>query len=768
MRDQKIRTCLLTPLTLLLLAPVLGWAQQPEVQRHLTRSQLWQTFRRTGTEGHRLDVSAFNFHDVDLMYPGYRVADRDYEEHWGPDPNKESLNALDAFYTFNVGDGHGVWILTHDPANAAKPYEVSASNLWLNTPDIVEMDYQPSKGPEKGLGLPSRSPWTKSFTANYWPGAPQILHDLAEIHNVDYNRYIANDNYPEEAVISQWTTNRGITVTRKAYAWSHRDYDDFIIIEYIFENTGDKTGDGVPDGGLPITLNNTYFSFHSALTGTETGIIWTSAQNPNQLIVPGRANGRDNWWKYSESPNFDGPAAAIGKKIVYQYDGDYPGNDWDDTYEPILISRMNSYGQQRSSRVVNGQLSDPVYIGTAPLDYMPPFTNDPETYIAPKTDAKGNGGANQPIAVQVWPIRSYNDHDQPGTGTFTDKELYLIYSGLGDSARVYRQPAAVGMFTFAMTYGPYDIPPGGKVKIVRAWVAGTGAGDKNILEWSRSSKARSEAPAGEAWMLKSLERAQYAYDNGYRVPPAPPTPMVNVKSNASGNNELTWSAEILDAANPATGKKDVVGFRVYRSDKQQAGYEIGPWTLLADIPTASTANLMPNVAFTNAAGVASSKPGTFFYSDSGSLPGFEYYYAVTSYTAAGAESNTCAPEQRVGIPRSPIVLNDQRFDRLEERVLAVPNPYMPNSPYTYGSTRIRFVNIPQKCTIRIFTVNGDLIDTIRHPTRASDPLKGETEWVQGSFNFGSEASPGLYFFVVESQVAGSEGKLSKGSFILIK
>ena len=57
------------------------------------------------------------------------------------------------------------------------------------------------------------------------------------------------DHFPESIIVSKWTTRNGITVTKKAYVWSYPDYDDFEILEYTFENTGDSDGDGAADLG---------------------------------------------------------------------------------------------------------------------------------------------------------------------------------------------------------------------------------------------------------------------------------------------------------------------------------------------------------------------------------------------------------------------------------------------------------------------------------------------------------------------------------------
>ena len=157
-----------------------------------------------------------------------------------------------------------------------------------NTDDIFEMIYDAASGPERDLGVETRSFLTGNTTANYWPGAPALVADEPiEIHNYDYGRYIPNDNEAEEIIISKWTTERGLTITRKARAWSYPDYDDFIILEVIIENTGDNNGDGIPDAGLPVDHKDVYFAFVNNLAPS-----WGRAPlaKPNRTVGVFRSN----------------------------------------------------------------------------------------------------------------------------------------------------------------------------------------------------------------------------------------------------------------------------------------------------------------------------------------------------------------------------------------------------------------------------------------------------------------------------------------------
>jgi hypothetical protein len=100
-------------------------------------------------------------------------------------------------------------------------------------------------------------------------------------------------------------------------------------------------------------------------------------------------------------------------------------------------------------------------------------------------------------------------------------------------------------------------------------------------------------------------------------------------------------------------------------------------------------------------------------------------------------------------------------------VMVVPNPYRVDHDYTYeaggwegraakwteNNRLIKFIHLPPRCTIRIFTIAGDLVATLEH----DDPNRGDRDW-----NLLSESkralSSGIYVFAVESDFGTQVGK----------
>jgi len=102
------------------------------------------------------------------------------------------------------------------------------------------------------------------------------------------------------------------------------------------------------------------------------------------------------------------------------------------------------------------------------------------------------------------------------------------------------------------------------------------------------------------------------------------------------------------------------------------------------------------------------------------------------------------------------------------RIKVVPNPYLaaatwePRNPYTSGRgpRSIHFNHLPAKCTIRIFTISGELVDVIEHDALYND---GSEEWnLLTSDNL--SASYGIYLYYVNAPGIGEH----IGKFAIIK
>ena len=794
--------------------------------RHMTRPQLWTSFRSNGSQGPKhWNWQSDNEQSAGLQYPGSDIASggMDFPEYWGNlggwTPAMQRQNA--------TSRGEGVWIITKLPG---EPHKFSLSGHRVASPDIAIMQFDPSQDDAlKDLGNPSKAPRVSSGRvletsvipsgvemSNWWPGQvtePENNQPI-EIHNYDWFRYMGQiagrDNAAEEIIVSKWTTGNGVTGTRKAYGWGHPQFDDFFIVEYVFENTGDTNGDGAPDAGYPVTLNDTYFAFPASFKVSEATSV---LGHHNRYYGDWGSETYDDWWRWTEAPNYLAPGAApgwtagrpslVGKKMIYQFDGDTPSIPIDDTGGPFRSSFVNL---NCAPGMVVGQLEDELlsyqFMGYAPLDIDPSdgFTGDPEmNYVAPRT-----GVAGQPYNVwrhestfSGWASRTWSD------AQMADEFLKPLnplesYDTNEIIQSVCNEDMTQASFESGMMFGPYDLKPGDKAKIVLAFVGATAVQD-DIWEWARTG---AEDLAGTQQQLKDngaamleehLSRAQWVYDHGYDVPDQPPDVYPWVRVNTQGSADISWSDKAEQATHPDytdAEAKDVAGYRVYRSNKGWKGH-MGPWVLLADIPKGQDKQSPDYVSVYQG--------GVYTFTDLTAQAGFAYWYMVRTYAAphsawtgdvalnaqqgtfdnlpAGVRSalstgleSALSPESKTMLELRPVLPGNAAADNLSLPVRAVPNPFKLDQVHAYGQTNnIRFTNIPRRARVSIFSISGDLITEIIHDDPTTSPAgvnnPSEVTWTQGSRSGLGVISPGMYFFVVENIETGNK---AEGTFMIVR
>ncbi len=121
------------------------------------------------------------------------------------------------------------------------------------------------------------------------------------------------------------------------------------------------------------------------------------------------------------------------------------------------------------------------------------------------------------------------------------------------------------------------------------------------------------------------------------------------------------------------------------------------------------------------------------------------------------------------ITRAATVNQEEAKKVLEEKkVAAVPNPYIftnplePADPFRLGQeSRLMFINLPAQCIIRIFTLSGKLVDTIKVN---NDATNGSVKWdLRSSEEL--RVAPGIYIFHVRDEVNNAE---QLGRFVIIR
>ncbi len=96
-------------------------------------------------------------------------------------------------------------------------------------------------------------------------------------------------------------------------------------------------------------------------------------------------------------------------------------------------------------------------------------------------------------------------------------------------------------------------------------------------------------------------------------------------------------------------------------------------------------------------------------------------------------------------------------------VKVVPNPYIVFNDWELNSDnrRVKFTHLPMTCTIRIFTMSGDLVKTLEHRDDGKHPLdEGGTEGWDLLSDYSLPVVSGVYLFHVESDAGEFFGKLA--------
>jgi len=164
------------------------------------------------------------------------------------------------------------------------------------------------------------------------------------------------------------------------------------------------------------------------------------------------------------------------------------------------------------------------------------------------------------------------------------------------------------------------------------------------------------------------------------------------------------------------------------------------------------------------------------YIETGLLNNVEYHYAVTAFSKRDTALGFPSRESR--IPLSAVRVTPGTPPPNDVGLVAVvPNPYRGDIAYNSfdppwerptgkwttwfeNDRRVQFINLPPRCEIKIYTLAGDLVQTLRH----EDQTRGYHDWNLTSY-VGQAVSSGLYLFSVEDKATGN---VQVGKFVIIR
>ncbi len=530
---------------------------------------------------------------------------------------------------------------------------------------------------------------------------------IADVDSVDPTQIA------DRVVTSVFNTVMGVTVTRKVYYFTQQYHDNYFINVYTFKNTGNRDYDDDIESQDPITeFRTTYWSRYSCG--------WDGADV---------MDGQQEWGKYSWSTQRgENYADHYQEKITEAnpiVDWIRCGFQW--MGQSVKNTTYDNIGAPW--RAKGGRLAGPNHpgIGILHVDKSPAdHTDDPhqpnllgwhlgDSYYGGVTDLTDT--VNMAKAYLLTSGIPYeNNSTLGGTNRFDEDN-----NAAGGVSPVTAHGNEAGMNIWRC-YGPWDLAFGDSIVIVEVegvhglsrtlceeigarWLKAYNDPNDNgpfILPNGQTTTDENEYKDHWVWtgkdsIMLTISRAKRNFDSGFAIPqpPAPPA-MFNVESGGD-RISLSWSPSVSES------EAGFAGYEIYRATGKPdtSGY--------VKIHTAL--------------------PGVTKYDDLSPVRGFSYYYYIV---AVNDGSNNTSNELN---PTGPLYSNrfytrttDGAYLRRKagkslEDIRIVPNPYnikARNIQYTGEKDKMMFLNIPGKCTIRIFTVNGDLIETIHHIDGSGD------------------------------------------------
>ncbi len=291
----------------------------------------------------------------------------------------------------------------------------------------------------------------------------------------------------------------------------------------------------------------------------------------------------------------------------------------------------------------------------------------------------------------------------------------------------------------------------------------------------------------------------------YQGPTPPPPPDFEFETY-DNKVILKWSNDAENARDPITAIKDLEGYKVYVSEtKLSADFRLlkswdrvdykavdsdEQWvdevhlitqpdpeyygTVIDTIITTSETvydryeindSVIPLEKFGYNTGLPPKDSDGYYYYEIDNLrAGKTLYFSVTAFDygmlSKGLESleSSVKNNAKLIIPRGDIAI---------EEPYVVPNPYRMNVDYNAMDEweagtgpydrLLRFMNLPEKCVIRIYTLDGDLVQLLYHDGGIAE------DWDLISRNNQSVVS-GIYIFTVEDT---EDGTITVGKFVII-
>jgi hypothetical protein len=414
----------------------------------------------------------------------------------------------------------------------------------------------------------------------------------------------------------------------------------------------------------------------------------------------------------------------------------------------ITRTEINPQGQEVDNdyRVTMGYMYDhpagedgevPGYVGVMFLGH----TTDPDGKLAPKE-------------VEIHMFRSWSSGEEDPQN---DKERYRYMRGDSDTEQTIDPPTIKAAdYRFLVSAGPFAaIPPGSTLVFQCAFVCG------HPFESFLSNATNAQKVYNGGYLTSSTGEQIFSNWLGSSPPPPPKQQLIA----DDGKVILEWDDYSEKTPDPLMAVYDFAGYRIWKAVGWRHESEVpssDQWQLIAhfnksDLPKIDTGLL----------GI-----GKYRYVDEDVHNGLPYWYAVTAFDDGSAEKIVNRATGEVdSVPRygsysqaMELIYPRSTPARVTGKVHVVPNPYpgMYDEARTTGHAigdmaeydrdpsgrRVRFVNLPRKSMVRVYSLAGDLVWS-RYFEDPTDPNGEPAGWNLVSRN-DQEIVGGIYIIHVDS------------------
>lgn len=597
-------------------------------------------------------------------------------------------------------------------------------------------------------------PMTNYIRYNY----PHEVVDFQEVEIEDFGTHDPSQfgEYTCDQLIEVTTENiLGVQIHRKILMWSQNYNDDYVVVDVTFTNVTDDT---LPDFYINIESNGN-------------NSVRSNGSNPSPAAGE-RFNTATTWQHYY------GGRVGDTLRVFYEYSADDPDVPGDNMGAPapsqggrLLNAKFIWYSILHASKE---PYSDPA-------DDVDDFLQPKVTYIGKSNLIPYNDQGDEFGDKNFWAIRGEYSDFFPMSGETWPETHHGGNSDEQNSADYSSHPAGTRQKNDSKmwsSFGPYTLAPGEKVHLAYAsgytglsletakdvgkkWLAGTlkeppGIPDTHTGYFPTNFVYPADATAMDKcknrWLstgidsvMQSAFRAKWNFETGYKIPQAPPPPSKIEIVGLGTGVEIKW----VDIE--AEAMSNFAGYRIMRriSNKDTVFYE--------EVYSSG----------------ADDKAEEHLYVDKNVLIGAQYYYYIQAKARIAENDPFADPGTRGKIIYSSRVLDPNIYwinpphfsqDDLTE-IRIVPNPYNINDPLLveHGFTdqrAIQFFNLPGKVTIKIFTENGDHVQTIEHESSVSS---GYENWNMITKNQ-QVISSGVYIAVFQKP----NGEVSHQKFLVIR